>query len=39
MKMKKIIPAILIALTAGLTSCEDAIDKKPLQDINEEDYF
>lgn len=37
--MKKIIPAILIALTAGLTSCEDAIDKKPLQDINEEDYF
>lgn len=37
--MKKIIPAILIALTAGLTSCEDIIDKKPLQDINEVDYF
>lgn len=39
MTMKKIIPALLIALTAGLTSCEDWIDRKPLADINEEDYF
>lgn len=38
--MKKIISALLISLAAaGFTSCEDFLDKNPLQDINELDYF
>lgn len=39
MTMKKIIPAFLLALAAGLSSCEDLIDQRPKDTVSDVDYF
>ena len=39
MAMKKIIPVFMLALAAGLSSCEDWIDTKPKDTVDDIAYF
>lgn len=39
MAMKKIIPVFMLALAAGLSSCEDWIDTKPKDSVDDIAYF